>query len=139
LNDGKEAFNAMLWDVQRGLQKGLRSMQGASPFVLVFQRHFTTRISRPIVDGIVEFDLRAAFPLSAVEQRRTGVRYQPQWLGMAYDLMIKKRSNIEMAIGVRFWYDRCDAVKTLKILDYVEAVWLAFAPVVNKMFKRPLG
>ncbi len=136
LNDGKEAFNAMLWDVHRSLQKALRRVPNVAPFVHVMQRHFPSRISRPIMDGIVSFDLRAAFPLSAVAQRRTGVRYQPQWIGMAYDLMTKKRSNIEMAIGVRFSYDRCDVVKPPEILDHVEAVWLAFRPVINKMFKN---
>ena len=135
LHDGKE-FNALLWDVHCGLQKALRRVPNASPFVHVMQRHFPSRISRPVMDGIVEFDLRAAFPLSAAAQRRTGVRYQKQWLGMAYDLMTKKRSNIEMAIGVRFRYDCCDVVKTAEILDHVEKSWLAFSPIINKMFKN---
>lgn len=133
LSGGKEAFFELLREVTANFEKSLGRMDGASPWVHVSQRHYPSQRAEPIEDAVVEFDLRTAFPAS--KRWGAGVKHQPQWLEAVYAGLSKKRSNLQMTVGVSFDHDCCAATRSRDILDYIAKTWLACRPLVRAVLR----
>ncbi|MFQ5778798.1 MAG: hypothetical protein ACE5IP_12400 [Terriglobia bacterium] len=129
LSRGKEGFFELLREVTTNFEKSLARVEGASPWVSLFQRHFPSQRAEPIVDADIEFDLRTAFPVA--ETWGASVKHQPQWLEAVYAALSRKRSNLQVAVGVNFDYDWGDATKSRDILDHIANTWLACKPLIR--------
>lgn len=88
---GEDGFLGLLKKLEKNLRPIVKRSPGAKPFIYVTQRHFRSQRSASEMDANIEVDLR-----TAVEERRGGVKYQPQWLNAVYDLLVNRRSNMQM-------------------------------------------
>ena len=128
LGDSDEDFERLIQRVHRGLCVALRKHPGASPMIVLVQRHYPSQRSPAIHDAQLRFDSRTAFRDSA---SRGNVKHQPEWLQLAHDALKGRRSNLQFQVGADFPYDRCPAVATPKITEVAVAVWLACEPLVK--------
>ncbi len=131
---GKEAFFALLEKVQRNLAKSLARVEGGVPWAEIVQRHFPSRRGESVHDAKLQFDLRTAFRGQKGWQEK--VRPQPQWLETVYEVLSKKHSNLQLAVGAIFPYSRCPAATTPKVLDHIAAVWLSCKPLIRAAIRR---
>jgi len=128
----EDGFFEVVGEVNKNMRKVLRSAKGSSPYVSVSQRHFPTRSSEAIVDGVMNFDLRTAY--SAGKDQK--VKLQPQWLSAVYSLIANKKSNMDFGVGISFPYETCQKVQSPAILDSIAATWVACKPLLDVMPKK---
>jgi len=131
VNLEKDGFQKVVRRVEAELSKLLRGAEGAKPWMWASQRHYRFRKVRT-VDAGLGFDLRTAVP--AENKRRKGdlVKYQPEWLDVAYDVFAKKRSNYQIVIGARFAHT-CKLLHSRDALDYFAGTWLACKPILQAL------
>jgi hypothetical protein len=122
-------FERLILNVTRLLCVALRKSPGASPMLVVVQRRYITQRPPAILDGVLRFDPRTE--VSGGRGVRGRVKQQPQWLRAVYDLLKKRRSNLQFQIGADFPYDRCNVVATPQVKDAAVSVWLACKPLVQ--------
>lgn len=53
-----------------------------------------------VQDGLIEFDLR-----SCVKSSKSDVKDQPEWAEAIYQILINKRSNIQIGVRMHFSYE----------------------------------
>jgi hypothetical protein len=124
-----EEFERLILEINRLLSVALRKYPGASPMIVVVQRRYGTQRSPAIIDGLLRFDPRTAF--SGGRQVRGAVKHQPQWLRTVYDLLKKRRSNLQFQIGADFQYERCRVVATPQVKEAAVQVWLGCKPLIH--------
>jgi len=124
-NLGYKAFLDVLLELETRMRPIIQRSVGARPTVYAVQRHFRSQRAPGEVDGRMNFDLR-----TVGEPGRSGVRRQPQWAEALYELMVKKRSNIQMGATARFSY-RCPIVRSRDVLDLFAESWIAMKPMLD--------
>ncbi|HVO81306.1 MAG TPA: hypothetical protein VMT28_11275 [Terriglobales bacterium] len=130
LAGGHDQFYPLFEALLGNLTKALKGIAGAVPWVEVLQRRYPSQRSEPIIDAKLQFDLRTAFhgDQSASENL---VKHQEQWLGATYEALSKRNSNLQVAVGAVFPFDRCPDVRKPEILNHVANVWLACKPLID--------
>lgn len=131
LGTAQSDFSAHLKEVCTQLDRLTRQIKGlkaAKPWMEIRQRHYPSQRSEPVLDGELNFDLRAAVG------RSRGVKNQPQWLAAGYELLANKRSNIQWSIGLNVPYDRCPALKRRGALRVISGTWLALKPLTDRAY-----
>jgi hypothetical protein len=129
LRGGREEFIALFAEVTSRLGEALEGTNGAAPIIEIVQRRYPSVNSEPFRDAVLEFDLRTAFG----DTWGSRPLKQPEWLDVSYDVLSKRRSNLQLAVGARFDYDRCAAVDTPEILNQIAETWIACKPIIVKM------
>jgi hypothetical protein len=99
--------------------------KGGIPRMYVTQRHFSSRRSPAIEDGRLEFDLRTS------RKGRSPVRLQPEWWEAAFNLLLKRRSNMQIGIGAVFPYRTTSAVHSPQALNLFADAWLSCKPLLD--------
>lgn len=132
LGESMAEFSSQLKDVCSRLDKLTRTVKGlraAKPWMEIRQRHYPSQRSEPILDGELNFDLRAAIG------RTRGVKNQPQWLAAGYELLSHKQSNIQWSVGLNVPYDRCPALKGRGALRVISGAWMALKPLTDRAYQ----
>ncbi len=122
---GRDGFEEMMNNLERGLRPLVKKCKGAKPFVTASQRRYLSQRSWPETDGRVEADLR-----TYDHSGECPVKLQPQWMGAVYDLLRSKKSNIQLSVEVRFPY-ASSAVQSPKVADLFAQAWQRLWPVVE--------
>lgn len=99
--------------------------EGAKPVIYATQRHYQSQKSAPSVDARLDADLRTAIP-----GNRGGVRYQPQWIEAIYNVLVNKRSNLQLGVLVEFSY-ACKLVRSPKAIELFADAWKAMSPLLE--------
>jgi hypothetical protein len=128
LGHSYEEFERLIQDVHRRLSVALRKHHGASPMIVLVQRHYPSQRSPAIHDAQLRFDSTTAF--GGFPSRRR-VKHQPEWLRVVHDVLKNRRSNLQFQVGADLPYDRCPVVASPKITEVAVAVWLACEPLVK--------
>jgi len=125
-----DQFRDVIQAITRRMLRSVGRASGFVPWLEVVQRHYVSRRGLAIIDGRIEADPRTAIP---AEGRWHGgeVKFQPQWLEAAFDVLQHRQSNIQLAIGARFYYERCPLVAKPDALDYFAATWIACKPMAD--------
>jgi hypothetical protein len=121
-------------DINQRLIKALRAANGAAPWVVVVQRRYPSRRSTSILDAMLQYDLRTAFPPKT--RQKQAVKLQPQWLEAIFDALANKRSNLQVSVGAIFPYQQCKIQKSRELLDYVAKTWIACKPLTNILLNQ---
>ena len=123
--EGVEGFWDLMTDLEKRLRPVINKSTGAKPMVYVVQRHYRSQRSVAAIDGRLAVDLRTT-------RRRKGdmVKYQPQWIEAVYELLVNKRSNIQLGLDVRFSYD-CPVVRSRRVADLFAQTWVAAGPLLD--------
>jgi hypothetical protein len=136
LKGGSERFEAVVSECLLQYEKSLGNVAGAAPWMEVVQRRWDRGLrAEPVIDALLQFDPRTAASLSG--KTTASVKQQREWLHTAYEVIAKRRSNIQLAFGATFPYDRCPVVRTPEILDHIANVWLSCKPLLDAI--KPKG
>lgn len=103
----------------------LKQSKGSRAVFYATQRHYRSQRSKPIVDGRIEADLR-----TCVRRKNTDVKYQPEWMESIYNVLIKKKSNIQCGIEVRLDYS-CSVVRSPDAVDLFADSWNVVWPLLD--------
>jgi hypothetical protein len=129
---GYAGFKSLIAEFLRNVQPILKAEPTATPIIIVVQRRYPSQRSIPIRDADLEFD-----PRTAIDSKNAKVKLQEQWLQAAFDAFANKRSNIQIAIGVRFPYRDKSRVRNAHFIDLVEQSFIACKPFLTAMGLTP--
>lgn len=121
---GLDGFVGLMEEIQGRLSPVLDRSKGSRAFVYAAQRHYKSQRSTPQVDGKLEADLR-----TCVKGTKSPVKYQPEWIEAIYNVLVRKRSNIQCGIEVHFSYT-CLIVRSPKAVDLFADTWVAVEPLI---------
>lgn len=127
-----ESFDSVIPEVAQNMNRVLRRLEGASPWLHVVQRRYPSQRAEPIVDAELAFDLRTAIGVAG--RKSSSPKHQPEWLRAAHEALSHKHSNIQLWLGASFPYDLCPFVNSPTILDYIAGAWLACRPLIRAAF-----
>ncbi len=99
-----------------------------TPRMKLEQRHSTHRRSNPIIDGILEFDLRT---LALTRDDNHKIKRQGEWLDSLYGLCQAKKSTMQLQIGVFWSYTYLSKISSEQILELVENSCNAMVELVS--------
>lgn len=126
INLGEQGFRALIERVIGELGDLLVHHPGATPRFRGVQRRYPSQRSKPLIDAIIEFDLRTAVTTDSAP------KMQPKWLAAAYGAFVNKEgANYQMQIGVVFPYEHCPELKEPVALDMISRVWLGCKPLAD--------
>jgi hypothetical protein len=130
LKGGSERFEAVVSECLLKYEKSLGKIAGAAPWMEVVQRRWDRGLRvEPVIDALLQFNPRTA--ASKSEKSAASVKQQREWLRTAYEVIANRRSNIQLAFGATFPYDRCPAVRTPEILGHIASAWLSCKPLLD--------
>ena len=135
LSGGKDQFCALFRRLLHNISKALKGVNGAVPWVEILQRRYPSQRSEPIIDATLQFDLRTAFGDHQPGIKNL-IKHQGQWLDATYDALSKRNSNLQLAVGAIFPFDRCPDVRKAEILNHVANVWLGCKPLIDVLIGR---
>lgn len=88
--------------------------------------------SQAIEDAHIQFDIRTAF--EDLDGNETQViKTQPQWLDACYNALITKKSNLQLAIGIKFAHNRCSGIHTPEAEELCSKAWLGCKEFINQI------
>ncbi len=125
-----EEFTGRLRQASDTLTRSLKGITAYRPMVRVMQRRYKTQKSVPMMDGRVEFDLRATFG-DAEPHFGPTIKKQQEWARSAYELLVNKHSNIQFQIGVEFYYPQFGELADKDADQYFITVFKALRPFVG--------
>jgi hypothetical protein len=130
---GAEHFEDVVFECLRRFRKTLGKVAGASPWMEVIQRRWSRGLrAEPVIDALLRFDPRTATD----GQNEANVKQQREWLHTAYEVLANRRSNIQLAFGATFPFDRCPAVRSPEILDHIANAWLSCKPLLDAVMSN---
>lgn len=122
---GLEGFLELVADLEKRLRPVTKQSVGSKPMMYVTQRHFRSQRSAGETDARLDADLRTSFA-----GKQQGIRYQPQWIEAIYQVLIKKRSNIQFGVDVQFRYT-CPVIRSPEATELFVETWKALSPLVG--------
>lgn len=131
LSGGRDGFCAIFQSILAGFSQSLGGLEGAVPSVEVVQRRYPSQRSEPWMDAELSFDLRTGF--GNKYGWHASPKQQPQWLEAVYNVLSGRNSNLQLAVGAKFEYERCSEVNTREILNHIAKAWLACKPLIRQM------
>ncbi len=128
---GEEGFFEVVAEIERNLRPVLKDIPGARPLFRSIQRHYKSQRSVPMVDALLEFDLRTAVGGRSAGGA-AGVKPQSQWLSAAFDAFSSRRSNYQIQIGANFAFDHAGSMLARKdAWKLVANAWIAAKPMLD--------
>ncbi|MDA0204698.1 MAG: hypothetical protein O2795_05040 [Acidobacteria bacterium] len=125
-----EDFAARLKAASDALSVSLKGLNAYRPMIRVQQRRYKTQRSVPMMDGIVEFDLRATLGDSK-PHFGPPIKKQDQWAQAAYELLANKHSNIQFQVGAQFYYPQFDELAHKDADQHFISAFQALRPFVG--------
>lgn len=122
---GRSGFVEMMLSIEERTRRVVKRSTGAAPFAYVLQRHFKSQRSAGVQDALLRADLR-----TLIKGGDAGVSYQPEWFDAIYDLLLRKRSNIQFGLEIDFKYG-CKVLGSVQAADLFADSWVALAPVLD--------
>lgn len=127
---GYDDFLNRLEAVNLAVKKEFGRIPGHTPIVRLMQRRYPGQRSEPIMDGVIEFDLRVAFGEDQPD-RGPVIKRQAEWVPAVYDILSNKKSNIQMQLGICFFCDHCDALQSKDADSLFKSSFLALKGFVD--------
>lgn len=123
---GEDGFRGLAEQVVENLQPLLAKHPGATPRCRGVQRRYRSQKSKPLVDAVIDFDLRG------VAAGNGAPKVQPRWLSAAYGSFVNKNgSNYQIQIGVLFPYEHCPELRNPTSISMIAGAWIACKPLVD--------
>ena len=132
-----EEFTARLEQASHELTASLTGLKAYRPIVRLMQRRYPSQSSVPLIDGSIEFDIRASFG-DPKPHFGPPIKKQQQWPQAAYDLLANKHSNIQFQIGVQFHYPQFDELADKEADRYFIDAFRALRPFAGAVVDADL-
>jgi hypothetical protein len=127
LADGEDGFRRMVEEILEAARPTLKREHTASPRMYALQRRYPSQRAAPINDARLDFDLR-----TVVAEQGGRVKPQPQWLSALYEAIARKRSNLQIGVGIRYFYGS-ELLGSSRAIELVESGWLACLPLLRQI------
>ena len=136
-NNIKGGFKAKLKDIEsdgfldllRNLEKNTRKVRRKSEESTIVaraeQRHFKSQSSRGIVDAVTTVNLETLDPPKSSGK----IKHQPEWAQGMYEVLVNKKSNIQLSVGVTFPYSSA-AIRKPQATDLFVETWVGLNPLI---------
>ena len=137
LSLGMDRFLKIVIEVEQRLHPVLQSAPGAAPWLMATQRRYRSQRSIPIVDALLEFDLRTMTSKKKPSQRFS-VKAMPEWVEAAFSALSTKRStgaNYQLSVGAIFPFDHCTAIRQPDAIRLIADTWLACKPLLSTVLR----
>ena len=125
-----EDFTGRLEQASHELTASLNELKAYRPKVRLMQRRYPSQSAEPLMDGSIEFDIRAAFG-DPKPHFGPPIKKQQQWVQAAYELLANQHSNIQFQIGVEFQYPEFDELADKEADRYFIAAFSALRPFAS--------
>ena len=125
-----EDFTGRLEQASHELTASLNGLKAFCPKVRLMQRRYPSQSAEPLMDGSIEFDIRAAFG-DPKPHFGPPIKKQQQWVQAAYELLANQHSNIQFQIGVEFQYPEFDELADKEADRYFIAAFSALRPFAS--------
>lgn len=122
---GVDGFMKLMTELENRLRSVIKRSPRAKAVIYVTQRHYKTQSSPAEVDARLEADLR-----TVVTGNKAGVKYQPEWVAAIFEVLMNKRSNLQLGIEVRLSYE-CPLLRSAAAVDLFADSWKALAPLLS--------
>ena len=135
---GFEQFLELVLKVEGRLQPVLQKAPGAAPWFRAVQRRYRSQRSVPIIDAVLEFDLRTAVQADSGSERPL-VKSMPEWIEAAYSAWTSRsvsKANYQLTLGAIFPFDSCEAVRRPEAVRLIADTWLACKPLLSAVCGR---
>jgi hypothetical protein len=125
IDGGIELFKATVENVCINLEDITSLDEGIRPVLALEQRHYKSQRSNAIHDGMIKVDLRAI-----VGDHNSAVKYQPMWLESIYNILINKKTNIQLSLQVRFPYSS-ECMRNEQAAETLAETWIRLKPFLD--------
>ena len=125
VSNGEDGFQSIVKAVLANMRAVAAGCPGMEPRVRVQQRHWTSRSAPPLLDALIDVDLRT------YGNSGDSVKFQPQWIDAIYGAFRKKNANLELQIGAKFPYSTCKRIQESNAVDYVAEAWISCRPFIS--------
>ena len=122
-----EEFTGRLEQAGHALTASLNGLKAYRPKIRLMQRRYPSQSAEPLMDGSIEFDVRAAFG-DPNPHFGPPIKKQQQWAEAAYDLLANQHSNLQFQIGVEFHYSKSNEFADKGADRYFIAAFSALHP-----------
>ncbi len=122
---GDTAFRKLIERLEKRVRPVVRKTKNARPKIYLEQKHYPTQSAPAKIDARIEADLRT---LAGPSNSR--VKHQPQWIDAIYELLVHKKSNMQLGVGVDFQYDGL-IVRSPEAVDLFAETWIALSPLIE--------
>ena len=121
---GEGGFLELLAKIEKRVRPVLRRSVGSKALVYALQRHYRSQSSGGEEDARLNADLR-----TILKGKRREAKFQPEWIRAIYQVMARKRSNIQMGFVILFRYE-CPIVRSSGAMDLFAEAWKAMSPII---------
>jgi len=112
---GLEGFRKHIKSIIINTNQCFKGMSGISPQIELTQRHFKGQ-KTSFRDALLVFDMRTAFD-DTESFTSPEIKTQPEWLNVSYEIFCSKKSNLQLALGINFDYEKCEDIQTELAVD----------------------
>jgi len=121
---GEGGFMHLLAAIEERTRPIVVQSPKAKPTLYLSQRRYKSQRSIGLEDARIEADLR-----TATKSRGIAVKSQPEWLQSVYNILLQKRSNMQLGLEVRLSYS-CPIVRSASAADLFAQGWVALSPLL---------
>jgi hypothetical protein len=129
ISAGPEVFRSIIKRIRAHMEPIVRRAPSATPRIRLNQRHFLYQNSQSKTDAELDFDLRTAFRPS-----KGRIKYQPQWLDATFEVIKRRKSNLQMQVWLRIPYVE-KITDNRGVLDLIAEAWLACRPLIDAVLQ----
>ena len=131
-------FTGRLEHAGHALTASLNGLKAYRPKIRLMQRRYRSQRAEPLMDGSIEFDIRAAFG-DPNPHFGPPIKKQQQWAQATYDLLANQHSNIQFQIGVEFHYSKFNELADKEADRYFIDAFRALRPFAGVVVDADLG
>ncbi|MGH7740200.1 MAG: hypothetical protein ACREL1_08660, partial [bacterium] len=128
---GYEYFHRLVFQVAQSMKKVIKLDPAAKPYIQVLQRHYRSLNSPGIEDAVLKYDIRTILNKGGNKEK-----FQPQWIHATYDVMIKKKSNLQFEFGVDFPFSTSRTANNSKTINAIEESFFAMKSFILIAFHK---
>ena len=133
-----EEFTGRLQHAGHALTVSLNGLKAYRPKIRLMQRRYPSQRAEPLMDGSIEFDIRAAFG-DPNPHLGPPIKKQQQWAQAAYDLLANQHSNIQFQIGAEFHYSKFNELADKEADRYFIDAFRSLRPFAGVVVDADLG
>lgn len=122
---GSDGFMDLIQRIEKNLRPLGNQTKSYRPMLYVIQQHFRSQSSPATNDARLDIDIR-----TAVSDRKSKPKHQPQWIHAMYEVLLNKRSNMQFGLEIMFDYE-CPVIRSAEAIELFAETMTAIYPLTE--------
>lgn len=122
---GPDGFLDLILKIEKSLRQIGNRTKSYRPMLYVVQRHYLSQSSPATIDASLNVDIR-----TAVSDEILKTKYQPQWIQAMYEVLLNKKSNMQLGLEVMFDYE-CPVIRSADAINLFAETMVAIHPLTG--------